>query len=128
MDILCSYVIVHLINRTMKIIDLPNPERINRLPDSSVILFSEKEYSEHGFKVKKVELRLFIEKTDVKLGPYSLITSFMDTDKGSIEMLYEEGYHGENSLERSKDFLVSSLGISGVILRSTIALESALNS
>ena len=111
----------------MKIIDLPNPERINRLPDSSLVLFSEKEYSEHGFKIKKIELRLFIEKTDEKLGPYSLITSFMDTDKGAIEMLYEEGYHGKNSLERSRDFLVSSLGISGLILRSVIALESALD-
>ena len=128
MDISCSYAVVPIINRAMKIIDLPNPERINRMPDRIVELFSKKEYSEHGFKVKKIELRLFIEKIDVKLGPYSLITSFMDTDKGSIEMLYEEGYHGENSLERSKDFLVSSLGISGVILRSTIALESALNS
>ena len=110
----------------MNIIDLPNPERINRLPDKSTILFSEKNYSEHGFKIKKVELRLFIEKIDEKLGPYSLITSFVDTDKGSIEMIYEEGYHGMNSLERSKDFLISSLGISGLILRSLIALESAL--
>ena len=110
----------------MKIIDLPNPERINRLPDKSTILFSEKNYSEHGFKIKKVELRLFIEKIDEKLGPYSFITSFVDTDKGSIEMIYEEGYHGMNSLERSKDFLISSLGISGLILRSLIALESAL--
>ena len=110
----------------MKIIDLLNPERINRLPDKSTILFSEKNYSEHGFKIKKVELRLFIEKIDEKLGPYSLITSFVDTDKGSIEMIYEEGYHGMNSLERSKDFLISSLGISGLILRSLIALESAL--
>ena len=111
----------------MKIIDLPNPERINRLPDDTIVVFSEKEYSEYGFKIKKIELRLFIEKTDENLGPYSLITSFMDTDKGSIEMLYEEGYPGENSLERSRDFLVSSLGISGLILRSVIALESALD-
>lgn len=111
----------------MKIIDLLNPERINRLPDKSTILFSEKNYFEHGFKIKKVELRLFIEKIDENLGPYSLITSLLDTDKGSIEMIYEEGYHGTNSLERSVEFLVSSLGISGLILRSTIALESALN-
>jgi hypothetical protein len=110
----------------MKIIDLPNPERINRVPDRSTILFSEKNYSEHGFKIKKVELRLFIEKIDEKLGSYSLITSFVDTDKGSIEMIYDEGYHGMNSLERSKDFLISSLGISGLILRSLITLESAL--
>ncbi len=110
----------------MKIIDLPNPERINRVPDRSIILFSEKNYSEHGFKIKKVELRLFIEKIDEKLGSYSLITSFVDTDKGSIEMIYEEGYHGMNALERSKDFLLSNLGISGLIMRSLIALESAI--
>ncbi|HSG74385.1 MAG TPA: hypothetical protein VLA01_04225 [Nitrosopumilaceae archaeon] len=111
----------------MKVIDIPNPERINRLPDRSTILFSEKNYSEHGIEIKKLELRLFIEKTDENLGPYSLITSFMDTDKGSIEMIYEEGYQGMNSLERSKEFLISNLGISGLILRSVIALESALN-
>jgi len=110
----------------MKIIDISDPERINRFPDSSLTIFSEGNYSEHGFKIKKVELRLFIEKTDEKLGPYSLITSLVDTDKGSIEMVYQEGYHGKNILERSKNFLVSSLGISGLILRSVIALDSAL--
>ena len=109
----------------MKIIDISDPKRINRLPDSTLTIFSEENFSEHGYKIKKVELRLFIEKTDKKLGPYSLITCLVDTDKGSIEMIYEEGYHGENQLERSKDFLVSSLGISGLILRSIIALESA---
>ena len=111
----------------MKIVDVPNPERVNRMPDSSIMLFTNKNYSEHGFKIKKVELRLFIEKNDESLGPYSLITSLVDTDKGSIEMVYEEGFRGLNSLERSKDFLVSSLGISGLILRSVIALESSLN-
>jgi len=109
----------------MKIIDISDPKRINRIPDKSLTIFSEENFSEHGYKIKKVELRLFIEKNDEKLGPYSLITSLVDTDKGSIEMVYEEGFHGKNSLERSKDFLVSTLGISGLILRSTIALESA---
>jgi hypothetical protein len=109
----------------MKIIDISDPERINRLPDKSLTIFSGENFSEHGYKIKKVELRLFIEKNDEKLGQYSLITSLVDTDKGSIEMIYLEGYHGENPLESSKDFLVSTLGISGLILRSIIALESA---
>jgi len=109
----------------MKIIDISDPERINRLPDKSLTIFSGENFSEHGYKIKKVVLRLFIEKTDEKLGQYSLITSLVDTDKGSIEMIYLEGFHGKNPLESSKDFLVSTLGISGLILRSTIALESA---
>lgn len=110
----------------MHIIDIPNPDRINRHPDESAIIFSDKIYSERGFKIKKVELRLYIEKKDDNLGHFSLITSFMETNKGSIEMLYEQGYLGKDPLERSKNLLVSSLGISGLILRSVIALESAL--
>ncbi len=110
----------------MKIIDLPNPERVNRLPDETTVLFSEKNYSEHGFLIKKVEFRLFVEKNEEKLGPYSLITSLIDTDKGSIEMLYDEGFLGEAPLKKARDFLTSNLGMSGLILRSIIALESAL--
>jgi len=116
---------IPIICNKMKIIDISDPKRINRLPDSSLTIFSGENFSENGFTIKKVELRLFIEKTDEKLGPYSLITSLVDTDKGSIEMVYLEGYHGENPLESSKDFLVSTLGISSLILRSIIALESA---
>ena len=110
----------------MKFIDISNPEKIKGFPDSEVTLFSEENYSEHGFMIKKVELRLFVEKNDEKLGPYSLITSLVDTDKGSIEMLYDEGYLGENPLEKTREFLISNLGMSGLILRSIISLESAL--
>lgn len=110
----------------MKFIDISNPDRFSRSPDSIVSLFSEANYSEQGLIIKKVELRLFVEKNDEKLGPYSLITSLVDTDKGSIEMLYDEGYLGENSLEKAKDFLISNLGMSGLILRSIISLKSAL--
>ena len=110
----------------MKFIDISNPDRFNRSPDSIVSLFSEANYSEQGLIIKKVELRLFVEKNDEKLGPYYLITSLVDTDKGSIEMLYDEGYLGENSLEKAKDFLISNLGMSGLILRSIISLKSAL--
>jgi hypothetical protein len=110
----------------MKIIDIPNPERVNRTPDQSVTLFSGKNYLDHGFRIQKVELRLFVEKTDDSLGSYSLITSFVDTDKGSIEMIYDEGYRGINPLEAAKELLVKNLGISGLILRSIIALETSL--
>ena len=110
----------------MKFIDIANPERINRTPDSVVTLFSDENYSDRGFIIKKIELRLFLEKIDEKLGPFSLITSLLDTDKGSIEMLYDEGYRGENSLETAKKFVISNLGISGLVLRSIIALEEEI--
>ena len=111
----------------MKFIDITNPEKINRSPDSAVTIFSEENYSEHGFVIKKIQLRLFKQNNDEKLGPYSLITSLIDTDKGSIEMLYDEGYFDENSLEKTREFLISNLGMSSLILRSIISLKSALN-
>ena len=30
-----------------------------------------------------------------KLGVFSLITSFVETDVGSVEMIYDEGFRGE---------------------------------
>ena len=50
----------------MKIIDISNPERVSRKPDDTIEIFSEKNFTERGFLIKKVELRQFIEKTDEK--------------------------------------------------------------
>jgi hypothetical protein len=74
-----------------------------------------------------VELRHYVEKIDNQMGPYSLITSYVETDRGSVEMIYDEGFRGEDSLGRAAKFLVSVLGISGLILRSTITLKESLD-
>ena len=111
----------------MKIIDLQNPKRVERAPTQTKMLFDSGSFSEQGFKIKAVELRLYVEKSDEKLGPYSLITTFIETDKGSIEMLYDEGFLGNNSLQKSAEFLQSNLGLSGLVLRSIIALKSSID-
>ncbi len=105
----------------MKIIDVARPERVNRLPDRSVKLFSGN-YSEHGFIIKLVELRQYEEKSD----SYSLITSLVETDKGSVETTYSEGDVGKNSLDEARELLVSNLGLSGLILRSIITLKEEI--
>lgn len=110
----------------MKIIDLSDPERVNRKPDQTEVLFTSSDFTEQGFLIKRVELRLYLEGHDKKLGPFSLITSFVETDKGSIEMIYDEGYRGENTLNRTIQFLVSNLGLSALILRSIIGLKSQI--
>ena len=102
------------------------PERVSSSPDKSIILLSSGNYSEKGFTIKKIELRLFVEKIDENLGPFSLITTLLETDKGSIEMVYDEGYLGVNSLERAREFLISNVGLSGLILRSLIALKEEI--
>jgi len=107
----------------MTIVDLHDPQRVNRTPDSVKVLLSSGNFVQDGFRISKVELRLYNERTDEKLGDYSLITSFVETDKGSIEMIYDEGFRGEEPLLRAAKFLTSNLGISGLILRSIISLR-----
>ena len=107
----------------MNIVDLHDPKRVDRTPDDVNVLFSSGNFIQDEFKISKVELRLYLEQTDEKLGIFSLITSFVETDKGSVEMIYDEGFRGEDSLLRASEFLTSNLGISGLILRSVIALR-----
>ena len=107
----------------MKYVDISNPKRIDRIPDKISQILSDGTTTEKGYKIKNIQLRLYSEKNDKKLGPYSLITSLVETDKGSVEMVYDEGFRGNNALERSSKFLTDNLGISGLILRSLIFLD-----
>ncbi len=108
----------------MKIIDVANPERINRKPDRTIMLLSSGNLAEQGYIIKKIELRLFVEKIDQKLGPFSLVTLLVETDKGEVEMTYDEGYRGEDVLEKTANFILNNLGLSGIILRSLLVLQS----
>ena len=110
----------------MKIIDLPNTARVEKAPDKIIDIISSGDFTEQGFTIKKILLKQYVEKYDEKLGPYSLITSEVDTDRGSIEMIYDEGFRGDDALDRAAKFLKENLGISGLILRSIIALKDQL--
>ncbi len=110
----------------MIIVDLHDPQRVNRTPDDVKVLLSSGNFTQDDFVISKVELRLYNERTDEKLGVYSLITSFVETEKGSVEMIYDEGFRGEDSLLRAAEFLTSNLGISGLILRSIISLREKI--
>jgi hypothetical protein len=110
----------------VKEVDVIDPERVNRAPDKTVVLMSSGNFVERGCTVKNVHLNLYIQRKDPKLGLYSLLTAYVETDKGSIEMTYDEGYRGENALEEAAAFLTSHLGISGLILRSIIQLENSI--
>ena len=107
----------------MRYIDIPNPKRVDRNPDKIIELLSNDSITEKDYLIKNIQLRLYIEKYDKKLGKYSLITSFIETDKGSVEMIYDEGYRGNDALETSSKFLTENLGISSLILRSLIFLD-----
>jgi hypothetical protein len=107
----------------MNIVDLHKPKRVDKTPNAVEVLLSDGNFIQDDFKISRVELRLYSEQIDEKLGVFSLITSFVETDKGSVEMIYDEGFRGEDSLLRASKFLTSNLGISGLILRSVISLR-----
>ena len=111
----------------LKVVEVANPERICRVTDKTIVLMSDGKFLERGHVVKNVTLNLYIEKKDEKLGPYSLITALVETDKGIIEMTYDEGWRGINAIEEAAAFLTSHLGISGLILRSIIQLDQSTN-
>ena len=107
----------------MRYIDISNPKRVDRNPDKIIEVLSNDSITEKGYVIKNIQLRLYIEKYDKKLGQYSLITSLIETDKGSVEMIYDEGYRGNDALETANKFLTENLGISSLILRSLIFLD-----
>lgn len=107
---------------------MAEPQRIARPPDKCVILMSNGRFQEKGHMVKRIQMNLYIQKKDERFGPYSLLTAYIETDKGSIEMTYDEGYRGEHALEDAVAFLTSHLGISALVLRSIIQLENSINS
>tara|TARA_B100001167_G_scaffold157057_1_gene104308 strand:- start:10 stop:339 length:330 start_codon:yes stop_codon:yes gene_type:complete len=107
----------------MKYIDIADPKRVDNSPDKIIQILSDGTTVEKGYKIKNIQLRLYTEKNDKKLGSYSLITSLVETDKGSVEMIYDEGFRGNNALELACKFLTDNMGLSGLILRSLIFLD-----
>lgn len=110
----------------MKIVDVIDPHRIDKTPDKTIVLMSSGNFMERGYTIKNIHLNQYILSKDQKLGPYSLITVFVDTDKGAIETTYDEGFRGDHALDEASAFLTSHLGLSGLILRSILQLESSL--
>jgi hypothetical protein len=110
----------------MEIIDLHDPSRVNQNPDDVQSLLESGNFIQDEFKISRIELRLYREKLDEKLGIYSLITSFVQTDKGTIEMIYDEGFLGDDALSKAFEFLTTTLGLSALVLRSIISIREKI--
>lgn len=77
-----------------------------------------------GRAVMSVRLCEYVENDGGERGPYSLITAVVETDAGTAEMLYDEGYRGRSALADAGRFLVMHLGASALVERSVAAIES----
>ena len=115
------------LNNDMDIIDLHDPNRVNRSPDDVKILLDNGNFVQDEFTISQIELRFYQEKIDEKLGPYSLITSFVKTNRGTIEMIYDEGFLGSDALSRAFGFLTTNLGLSALVLRSVISIRGKIS-
>jgi protein-L-isoaspartate(D-aspartate) O-methyltransferase len=109
----------------MKLLDVIESSRIDRIPDKTSRLLSGADYKEQGFTVKHAELRLY-QKKNMEQGIYSIVTLFVETDKGTVERILNEGYLGPNALEEEMAYITSHLVISELILRSIKRLEEAI--
>ena len=110
----------------MKFVDVPDSKRIERDPDNRNVVFSDGKITQDDVEIKKIELLEYKINIDQNLGTYSIITALVDTDQGLIEILYDEGYRGDDALNDSANMLIQNLGLSGLILRSLISLKNKL--
>jgi hypothetical protein len=111
----------------MKYVDVQSSEYIDKTPsDKTIPIFTSNKFQQEEFIITDVLLHQYITRHDPNLGPYSIITSHIITNKGELEMLYDQGFRGKDALEKTADFITSTLGISGIILRSIISLRGYL--
>jgi hypothetical protein len=110
----------------MKIIDIAEPSKIDREPDQSMTIIQNGNSIQDGFQIKTLEMRLYNQRIDQSLGTFTIITAYVQTDKGSIEILYDEGYRGETALDDSVKLLTENLGLSSLIMRCIISLKNKI--
>ena len=78
---------------------------------------------DQGFTVTRIDLRQYVERTDDKLGEYSLLTAVVETDRGTVELKYDEGFKGSDALDSAADFLRKYTGLASLVNRALIELQ-----
>ena len=106
----------------MKASDI-HPSRISRPPSKSKVILAQGAQKNQGYVIRNIEMRQYIERSDALLGDYSLLTVVIETDKGVVEMKYDEGFRGINALESAATVLTQHVGLGSLINRALIELQ-----
>lgn len=115
-----------------RVTDLENG-RLSKTPREIHTVFSGSLMNQ-GYTISLIELRKYVDlRQQGNDGQYTqstdsqnfLITAFIVTDKGSIEMKYLEGSNVPPSLESVASFLLNYAGISSLVNRGLIELMSS---
>lgn len=104
----------------MNVYDIPNAVT-QKLPDDVVVILQEP-LNMHDMLIKKIELHLY--KLTQEDRPYDVIVVHLEMGGHTIQMTYDEGYCRYDSLQKTADFIMSQLGMSAIILRARILLDT----
>jgi len=97
--------------------------RISNEPLGKVVLLDGGSLSVDNVSIERVELRLYRERFDKSRGFYSLITVYLKSSKGEIELKFDEGFKGTDPLQEISMILMRYVGLESIINRTLIALH-----
>ena len=100
-----------------------DPGRTSKPPNRSKVLLEKGSQKNQGFVIQKIEMRQYVERQDEKLGDYSLLTVVVETDRGAVEMKYDEGFRGPDALDSAIAMLTQYVGLASLINRALIELQ-----
>jgi hypothetical protein len=97
--------------------------RLSKEPIEKVVLFEGVTLSVDKVSIERVELRHYRERLDVQKGFYSLITVYLKSSKGEIELKFDEGFKGNDPLPELSLILMKYVGLESLLNRLMIALD-----
>ncbi|MPZ05580.1 MAG: hypothetical protein GEU26_04045 [Nitrososphaeraceae archaeon] len=97
--------------------------RISNAPLGKVVLLDGGSLSVDNVSIERVELRLYRERFDKGKGFYSLITVYLKSSKGEIELKFDEGFKGSDPLQEISMILMRYVGLESIINRTLIAFR-----
>lgn len=104
----------------MNVYDIPDTVT-QKMPDDVATILQEP-LDMHDMLIEKIELHLYRMTRDDR--PYDVIVVHLEMGGHTIQMTYYEGHCRYDSLQNTADFIMSQLGMSAIILRARILLDT----
>jgi hypothetical protein len=97
--------------------------RISGAPIDKAVLFEGGSLSVDNVTIDRVELRQYLENLDQKKGIYSLITVYLKSSRGEMELKFDEGFKGKNPLPEISLMLTKYIGLESLLNRLVLAFN-----
>jgi hypothetical protein len=97
--------------------------RISGAPIDKAVLFEGVSLSVDNVMIDRVELRQYLESLDQEKGIYSLITVYLKSNRGEMELKFDEGFKGKNPLPEISLILTKYIGLESLLNRLVLAFD-----